>query len=379
MDKFKITEEEINQTILHSPYSLADSPARMGLNAKEVKKYFYEFIRFFANKINIHLNDIGKTLENYDELTAAFSLIPDLQEMDKALGTQIVSSINEHDQDGKAHADIRARVDEAVLKHNISAQAHMDIRKSLKALLDKVDVAYRLASGKSRVYSCEDAFDVIDILNENELYAGDLLLVANQATPDFTVFETGLTSLPSDAEEIDVNDLASGKMTFVSGKSYYYKGVRMVASYSNLETSLLAKNEDLEALEEELFKRAEETEKSLSALEGALASKENAILKIETSEQKITLLKNVEYMLGLITSLELALPEETSGMESIVNFRTGAGAPSFDAPSEIVFSGDDCSGGRFYPITHRIYEINIKEVMGILSARVGATDYEVIE
>ena len=76
-EKYKITEEEINQTILHSPYSLADSPASVGLKAKQIKKYFYEFIRFFANKINIHLNDLGETLENYDELCQAFELIPD--------------------------------------------------------------------------------------------------------------------------------------------------------------------------------------------------------------------------------------------------------------------------------------------------------------
>ncbi len=380
MDKFKITEEEINQTILHSPYSLADSPANMGLNAKEVKKYFYQFIRFFANKINIHLNDIGKTLENYDELCTAFNLIDDLQEMDKSLGAQIVSSINVHNQSKDTHADIREKVDGELLKHNISAEAHDDIRKALKALLDKADVAYQLASGKSRVYSCEDVFDVIDYLNENsDIYAGDLFLVASQDEPDFTVFEVGLSSVPNGAEEIDANDLALGKIQFTSGKSYYYNGVRLVASYGNLETNLLAKNEDLEALEAELFKTVEETQKSLLALENALALKENATEILETAEQEITLLKNVEYILGLISSLSLTLPEKTSGIESIVNFRTGATAPTFDAPSELVFSGDDCSGGRFYPITHRIYEINIKEVMGVLSARVGATDFEVIE
>ncbi|MBE6663992.1 MAG: hypothetical protein E7602_05760 [Ruminococcaceae bacterium] len=380
MDKFKITEEEINQTILHSPYSLADSPAGIGLNAKEVKKYFYQFIRVFANKINIHLNDIGKTLENYDELCTAFDLIDDLQETDKALGLQITTSINEHNQKNDAHMDIREKIENELLRHDVSVKSHEDIRKTLKSLLDKADVAYRLASGKSRVYSCEDVFDVIEYINENsEIHAGDLFLVANQDEPDFTVFEAGLSNVPNGAEEIDVSDLANGEMEFVSGKSYYFGGVRLVASYGNLETSLLAKNEDLEALENELFKSIEETENSLSALESALALKENATEMVETSEQEITLFKNVEYILGLITSLAIALPEETSGIESIVNFRTGAGAPSFDAPSEIVFSGDDCSGGRFYPITHRIYEINVKEVMGILSARVGATDYEVIE
>ena len=380
MDKFKITEEEINQTILHSPYSLADSPANMGLNAKEIKKYFYEFIRFFANKINVHLNDIGKTLENYDQLCGAFDLIDDLQEMDKSLGSQIVSLVGAHNQSIDSHADIREGASNALLEHNASRESHEDIRKSLKSLFDKLDVAYCLASGKSRVYSCEDTLDVLDHLEvNNEVYPGDLFLVANPSSPDFTVFESGLSSIPIGTEELDASDIATGKIEFVSGKSYYYKGVRLVASYGNLETGLLAKNEDLEELEAELLRLSEETQGAISGLEASLSLKENALEQRESAEQEIPLLKNVEYILGLVGSLNLSLPNDVSGMESIVNFRTGAQAPSFDAPASLVFSGDDCSGGRFYPVTHRIYEINVKEVLGVLTARVGACDFEVIE
>ena len=53
------------------------------------KKYFYEFIRFFANKINIHFDDLGQTLENYDEISSASKKIPDLMEKDNSLKTQI--------------------------------------------------------------------------------------------------------------------------------------------------------------------------------------------------------------------------------------------------------------------------------------------------
>ena len=43
-DKFKITGEEINQTLMHSPYALSDSPYQRGLGAGQIKRYFYDFI-----------------------------------------------------------------------------------------------------------------------------------------------------------------------------------------------------------------------------------------------------------------------------------------------------------------------------------------------
>ncbi len=378
-NKYKITEEEINQTILHSPYSLADSPSSAGLKAKQIKKYFYEFIRFFANKINIHFDDLGQTLENYDEISSASKKIPDLMEKDKELGNQIESLLSTHNSSKDAHPYIREKINSDIRVHNGSLISHADIRSTLKEILDKLDVAYSLASGKSRVYSCEDAISVLETLKNNTICKGDLLLVADPTTPDFTVFETGLFSPPDGVIALEYYSVANGEFTFEVGKSYYYKGVRMIASQGTLETNLLAKNEDLEALEKDFWQFKEMIESRADEADEALLLKENSLIKVESSANAISLGKNVEYILGLISSLSLVLPEETEGMESIVNFRTGAGAPSFDAPSELVFSGDDCLGGRFYPVSHRIYEINVKEVLGILTARVGATDYEVIE
>ncbi len=379
MKDYKITEEEINQTILHSPYSLADSPTSVGLKAKQIKRYFYEFIRFFANKINIHLNDLGKTLEGYDEVLEAVALIPDLEEKDVLLGNQIDLSILAHNQSSESHPYLKEKIENEVARHNSSALSHGDIRSTLKSILNKLDVAYCLASGKSQVYSCEDILDVLDEINKKGIYKGDLFLVADPSMPDFTVFETDISSVPSGTIELDYSSVASGEMELEAGKSYYYNGVRMIASVGTLETNLLAKNEDLETLEGAFLAYKEIQEAWQKSIENELECKEASVEKVEASSQELELASHKEYNLGLITTLSLSLPKESAGLEAIVNFRTGATAPTFDSPSELVFSGDDAYEGRFYPITNRLYEINIKDVMGILIARVGATDYEVIE
>ena len=379
MKDYKITEEEINQTILHSPYSLADSPAEAGLKAKQIKKYFYEFIRFLAGKINIHLNDLGVTLENYDELSQAFELIPELFEKDIELGSQIDKSLTAHNTGALSHPVLLEKIESDIEAHNQGAFAHKDIRTSIKAIIDKLDVAYSLASGKNRVYSCEDVLDVLEAIDRNEIFKGDLLLVADSSMPDFTVFETDLKGMPDSCVELDYVSVSNGETDFVAGKGYYYKGVRMIASVGTLETGLLAKSEELEALEDEFILYKSDSSKRLEGVERSLALKEDAFNKVSSASSQIALDTKTEYSLGLVTELSIALPESPSGLEAIVNFRTGAQAPSFDAPASLVFSGDDCSGGRFYPATHRLYEINVKEVMGILSARVGATDFEVIE
>lgn len=391
IEKYKITEEEINQTILHSPYSLADSPTEAGLKAKQVKKYFYEFIRFFADKINIHLNDIGATLENYDELTAAFDAavsdillldekVYDLEVKDTELGNQIGVQIGAHNVSGTAHADIRSKIDGDLLAHNESALSHSDLREKIKSLLNKIEVTYSLASGKSRVYSCEDIIAMLDEIDgENEICKGDLFLIADPSLPDFTAFEVSLDQVPEGSTELDYEEIASGEMVLERGKSYYYNGIRLISSLGNLETNLLAKNEALEALEGAFYQSIEAIRAELDEIALTLEAKENSRSVVESTSSELLLANHTEYNLGLITDLVLSLPEETAGLECIVNFRTGGTAPSFDAPAELVFSGDDAYEGRFYPVTNRLYEISIKNVMGILIARVGAADYEVIE
>jgi hypothetical protein len=57
-----------------------------------------------------------------------------------------------------------------------------------------------------------------------------------------------------------------------------------------------------------------------------------------------------------------------------VNFKTGAISPSFDSNESIIYTQDDTLDGDLYPVANRIYEINIKNVMGALIAVVNATD-----
>jgi excinuclease UvrABC helicase subunit UvrB len=116
----------------------------------------------------------------------------------------------------------------------------------------------------------------------------------------------------------------------------------------------------------------------ISKINEELDTKEESLSKVESTEEMVLIESHSEYDLGLRTSVGLTLGEGDFD-ESIVNFRSGETATSFDAPSSLYFTGDDCLDGRLYPNKNRIYEINIKSVMGIYVARVGACDYEVIE
>ena len=380
-DKYKITEEEINQAILHSPYSLADSPASVGIKAKQIKKYFYEFIRFLANKINVHLEELGKTLENYDELSCAVDLIPDLQEKDIELGKAIPNLIGAHNNSGAAHNDIREKISTDIGTHNTSGGAHSDIRELIKSAKESAENAYNLARGKSKIHPMHDYGEFIYYVKTKpeEYNVGDMFIFDNKNAPDFMLFEKNIQFVSGDDDVEISGEYLPNDFEFTPGSRVVINGMRFVIQESGYDISKLATDEELSALNEELTELIIALGERVTEVNDMLDFKENSFEKKENTQSEITLENHTEYSLGLITELSIALPEETEELDSIINFRTGATAPSFDAPSELVFSGDDTSGGRFYPITHRIYEINIKEVMGILSARVGATDFEVIE
>ncbi|MBQ3041472.1 MAG: hypothetical protein IJD42_07745 [Clostridia bacterium] len=380
-DKYKITEEEINQAILHSPYSLADSPASVGIKAKQIKKYFYEFIRFLANKINVHLEELGKTLENYDELSCAVDLIPDLQEKDIELGKAIPNLIGAHNNSGVAHNDIREKISTDIGTHNTSGGAHSDIRELIKSAKESAENAYNLARGKSKIHPMHDYGEFIYYVKTKpeEYNVGDMFIFDNKNAPDFMLFEKNIQFV-SGEDDVEISgEYLPNDFEFTPGSRVVINGMRFVIQESGYDISKLATDEELSALNEELTELIIALGERVTEVNDVLDFKENSFEKKENTQSEITLENHTEYSLGLITELSIALPEETEELDSIINFRAGATAPSFDAPSELVFSGDDTSGGRFYPITHRIYEINIKEVMGILSARVGATDFEVIE
>ena len=47
-------------------------------------------------------------------------------------------------------------------------------------------------------------------------------------------------------------------------------------------------------------------------------------------------------------------------------------------PDEIIFTQDDCLDGKLYPVSNRIYEINIKRVGEYIIDKVGACDYAIL-
>lgn len=377
MDKdYKITEEEINQAVLRSPYSLADSPSRQGMTPAQIKRYFYDFIRVLSEKINIHLNDISTDLDTSNKK------ITNLEETDILIGSAISTKLSSHNNSASAHDDIRKRITQELINHNSGNAAHIDIRDDIKVVKDTANAAFAIASGRQRVYPISDIMELCDLLGEN-LKPGDIVLLLDSGECDFIVYESGLTdtqemaSNPNDIN-IEASELANGEIVFEEGKIYYFDGTRLLATKGNLETGLLAKSEDLEALKTQFLENIALVDDILSKINEELDTKEESLSKVESTEEMVLIESHSEYDLGLRTSVGLTLGEGDFD-ESIVNFRSGETATSFDAPSSLYFTGDDCLDGRLYPNKNRIYEINIKSVMGIYVARVGACDYEVIE
>lgn len=376
---FKITEEEINQTILHSPYSLADSPSRQGLAPAQIKRYFYEFIRFLAEKINLHLDDIGKDADSANKKIAS------LEEANIYLGELTKSSLVAHNTGKASHEDIRNKIVSDIASHNINTLSHLDMRDLIKEIKDKTNAAFAIASGRQRVYPCDDILGLCDLVTEKaELVPGDMILLLDPDECDFIVYETNVSSAQGYAENpndvrVSYDGIANGEVAFEAGKIYYLDGVRLLATKGNMETGLLAKDEDLDALRVELLENVAQIEASILNINNNVDTKETRLSIEESTERVVTLRSYTEYNLGLRTSVSLEIASEAEFDEAIVNFRAGETPTSFDAPASLYFAGDDCLDGRLYPNKNRIYEINIKSVMGILVARVGACDYQVIE
>lgn len=371
-NNFKITDEEINQVVLHSPYSLADSPASLGQGASQIKGYFYSFIFELAKKINTHL---GEIMDAFSEQATVNS---SLEEMDRELGGAITSQLNSHNLSDSAHSDIREKASSDLTKHKSSTTDHIDIRQKIEELKRQCDLASALASGKMQVRAFDDITEMLEYLSgEEEKRVGDIFLISDPTMPDFTLFELGATLRDGDIE-LSYEDIASGIATLEANKSYFFGGVRLISSEGNLETSYLAKQEALDSLEALLVESLAEINTTLEEIKETLNLKDNIMPKHENSETSVVISSGNEYDLGLRTAIELDfLPSDI--FEAIFNFRTGDTAPSFDAPLELYFVGDDTLDGSLYPIANRIYEVNIKRVCGALIARVGAVDYEVIE
>ena len=389
MEKYQITEEELNKILLYSAQTLPDRPGEHGMKASEVKARFYGFIRFLVSAINRTLDNI--TSDSISDLVAhnnsdashpiILNLLKDLQDADITLGNRLSA----HNNEGSAHKDIRKQITDEITEHSAALNAHIDIRRLIASVKSNSDAALAIASGLQRVRPVDDYGVFWNAISVATTAPGDMFLLLESNACDFIVLETEITDsqkakfYPDDIKIDTFGQIESKEIVFEPNKIYYIKGKRVRATKGNLETGLLAKEEDLEALREELLENRDLVEATLLEINEGLLTKETALNRVESTEETLLVSSHTEHNLGLRTSVGLEIDPSSDFDEAIVNFRVGETVAAFDAPASLYFTGDDCLDGRLYPNKNRIYEINIKSVMGIYVARVGACDYEVIE
>lgn len=387
MGKYEINEETLNKILLYTARSLPDRPGERGMKAEDIKGYFYKFIGILVEAINTELlkvdSGVGEDISahNISEDAHRYLLkrIENLVSKDVELGDSIGNQIGLHNASGNAHSDIRKKIASSIGEHNSSGEAHGDIREQITALDTLARDAHNLATGKSKVHPCEGGEALIREIESGELilHPGDVVIFKDTLFPDFVVFATEQESKPEDDSYL--SNFLSPEAILQVGSSYYYEGITFVALESGIDTSKLASRSDLMQMWQDLINTINELGNRVVDAENELLTKEDAIVQVESTASELLLASHTEYNLGLITELKVSLPENTDDLEVIINFRCGVTAPSLDMPNEILFQGDDTLDGRLYPITNRLYEINIKKVMGIIIAKVGAADYEVIE
>ena len=383
MGRYEINEETLNKILLYTARSLPDRPGERGMKAEDIKGYFYKFIGILVEAINTELlkvdSGVGEDISahNISEDAHRYLLkrIENLVSKDVELGDSIGNQIGLHNASGNAHSDIRKKIASSIGEHNSSGEAHGDIREQITALNTLARDAHNLASGKSKVHPCENVVDLFEQIDNGTLVfnVGDMVIFKDTNLPDFAVFAIGQETKPADDIYLSPETIVEEK------KSYYCEGITFVALESGIDTSKLASTSDLIQMWQDLISTINELGSRVVDAENELLTKEDAIVQVESTASELLLASHTEYNLGLITELKVSLPENTDDLEVIINFRCGVTAPSLDMPNEILFQGDDTLDGRLYPITNRLYEINIKKVMGIIIAKVGAADYEVIE
>ncbi|MBQ4108752.1 MAG: hypothetical protein IJC80_05045 [Clostridia bacterium] len=367
-ERFKLTGSEVNEVILNSPYSLADSPAALGQKSSQTKRYFYQFIKTLAEKINLHLGEIVGALDEATlEIDEAYQRIAEL-------GEAAALALGEHNENENAHAFIRQKIIDEKNIHNKSLIAHEDIREAIRELGEELEVATILAQGKNRVMSFGDEMELFEYA-VTTAKVGDILLLEDPSQPDFTVFGKGVSEKEGDIV-LGIEDIMSGT-ELLPNKKYFVAGVRLVSSEGRLESSIFAKNEEFVALRQLVFSVLDGQDARIYALESEIRNKEDTVSKHTLTGESVILKTKNEYHLSTVSSLKIDVEDEDF-FEAILCFKTGNGEISVDAPAELLFVGDDTLEGRFYPISKRLYEISVKRASGVLLARVGSVDYEVI-
>lgn len=340
-----ITEEEINKILLSSPMVLPDNPTESGFKAKGIKELFYKYIRVLLGVIDTHLEGLDAStlrqiLAHNDEKESHADireLVRDLVQKDEEICDQLIATITAHNEDEHAHPFYRG-------------WAEMIQRK--------VDETYNLASGKSKIYPVSDVWEMLDSLSD-KLNVGDKFVLATENVPDFILFEKNSTS--KGAIPLSQMDLMLG-LELEPGKSYLCSnGFLFVATESGIDTSMFAKQAELEGVKTELLDK----EKRFACVKGTTQTQE---LKASTI-----------YSFGLASSISLVAPSNADDdFYSVVRFRSGA-EPTAVASQGIIFTQDDTVNGVLIPVKNRLYELHVRKIEGIMVATVSGVDFEVIE
>ena len=193
-DKYKITGEEINQILMHSPHALSLTPTERGMSGEQIKRYFYDFIRVFAEKLNTHLAEVGGEMESTKEAL------------------------------DKAQADA------------VSA-------------MERADGAYGLASGKAKIHIEMSFGTVFGTLLYGGVNEGDIIMVTDKCCPDFVVASE---LYRASAVEITENMVVTGGLPEPTvGEIYYYPpaGKVIIAIESGIDASAFATKEEMGDIE----------------------------------------------------------------------------------------------------------------------------------
>ena len=215
-NKYKLTSEEINKILCRSPRALGSSPAEQGLGAEQIKKYFYDFIFYMAQLLNLRLGSVGQDIAALDTGLVA---------LQDALTESIADSIDIHSESADAHSDIRDALDEA---SSLATQA------------------YNLALGKSKVY-VNTGFNMALLELQNELlHQGDFIMVIDKNTPDFVVLDSvgdGRVVTEVSLDDVIGNNLPTPNV----GEIFKLKGFEkiLLAIESGIDTSAFATKEQL--------------------------------------------------------------------------------------------------------------------------------------
>lgn len=267
---FKLTEEEINKAIMRSPYALPNSPGKAGLNASQIKRYFYDFIRSLSESLNIHFDEIDLSMTYLDEVI-----------------NQINEKINElsKEKDESTDSGENGEINQSTIEaHNTSTTAHDDIRQEIKTARSLSARAFDLANGKNRIHvfaSLEKMFEFIDIHRYFEDYGnadfegvqeGDVFIIAQKGTPEFAVLQL---SKYEDEQTVEINADTIGTTEFKAGEIYYYskRNITLIGMEGGADTSSIT---DLSQVQEKIDEHNESTA-SHSDLRAEIALKQNKL------------------------------------------------------------------------------------------------------